>query len=149
MHSFTRHAIQSLRTDLEAAIKQVADKHNLIIGLGNARFSAAEVTFTKLTAVPKIPTQVTQNSITSSVAGNSIQQGMDPYNTLESREYLNLGYTYGLPKNWLGKTFRTTQGTYTLIGLKSSYKKYPVIGVSARGTRYKFAASSVKAGIIL
>jgi hypothetical protein len=149
MHSFTRTSISTLQTDLAAAIKQVADKHNLIIGFqGSTRFSTTEVTFAKLTAVPKVPTVVSTNSVNRPIVGSAVQNGLDPYNTLESREYLNLGYTHGLRKEWLGKKFKTCQGVYTIIGLKDSYRKYPVIGISARNTRYKFAAGTVKANII-
>ena len=149
MNSFTHFSVKALRADLEAAIKQVAVKHNLVIGFeGAARFSPTELTFAKLTAVPNIPVAVTQTSASRPV-GVAVQQGTDPYNTLESREYLNLGYTLALPKHWLGKKFKTPTGVYTLIGLKTSYRKYPIIGISARGTRYKFAVSTVKAGIIL
>jgi hypothetical protein len=150
LNSFTHYSVNTLRADLETAIKQVAAKHNLVIGFeGSARFSPAKVTFAKLTAVPNIPTTITQNSISAPTIGPAIQQGIDPYNTLESREYLNLGYTLALPKHWLGKKFKTINGVYTLIGLKTSYRKYPVIGLSARGTRYKFSVSAVKNGVIL
>jgi hypothetical protein len=139
----------TLRADLDAAIKAVADKHNLIVSLGNARFSTTEVTFTKLKAIPKIPTVVSTTSINRPNVANNLQHGNDPFNTLESREYLNLGYMHALPKEWLGKKFRTMNGVYTLVGLKGSRPKFPVIGVSARGTRYKFPIAAVKNGIIL
>jgi hypothetical protein len=148
MNSFTRFSVQVLRADLEAAFKQVADKHNLIIGFdGNARFNPSSCSFSKITAVPKAPPTLQQNNLTS-ISPTATSQGIDPYNTLESREYLNLGYIHGLPKDWLGKKFKTATGTYTLVGLKNSFRKYPVIGISARGTRYKFSSGSVKVGII-
>ena len=150
MNSFTRFSVTQLRADLEVAFKQVADKHNLIIGIGNARFSPTEVTFAKLKAVPKAPPTL-QTSFRNPVAGNAVTNGIDPYDTLESLEYLNLGYTVALPKDCLGKNFRSNinGAIYTIIGLKTSYRKFPVIGLSARGTRYKFTPSAVKAGIIL
>ena len=151
MNSFTRMSISTLRTDLENAIKQVADKHNLIIGfVGGARFSPTEVNFSKLRAVPKAPPTL-QTSWRNPVAGNAVTKGTDPYDTLESREYINLGYLHALPKDWLGKQFRSdiTHSLYTIVGLKASRPKFPVIGVSARGTRYKFSADGVKRGIIL
>lgn len=151
MNSFTRSSISALRADLETAFKAVADKHNLVIGFnGGARFSPTEVTFSKLKAVPKAPPTL-QTSWRNPVASTDISNGMDPYDTLESREYLNLGYLNGLPKDWLGKKFRSAiNGTvYTIIGLRNRLPKYPVIGVSARGTRYKFTVDAVKKGIIL
>ena len=148
MNSFTRSAVIALRTELEEAIQKVADKHNLIIGLGNASFSTTEATFNKLKLVPKVPTVVSTASINRPSIG-SVQNGTDPYNTLESREYLNLGYLRGLPKEWLGKQFRAANGVYTLVGLNGSRPKFPLIGTSSRGTRYKFTVDAVKRGIIL
>jgi hypothetical protein len=151
MNSFTRFSIGVLRTELETAIKAVADKHNLIIGFeGSARFNPTEVTFAKLKAIPKAPPTLQTSFRDVSVAGNAVTRGADPYDTLESKEYLSLGYMHGLKKEWLGKRFKSPQGSvYTIVGLKSSYRKFPVIGVSARGTRYKFTPSAVKNGVIL
>ena len=145
MNSFTRSSIQMLRADIETALKAVGAKHNVIIGIaGNGRFTSDQVTFSKLTAAVKNP--VVYSNVTPSTTTNN----PDPYNTLESREYLNLGYLHSLKKEWLGKEFRTWQGTkYRIIGLKNSRRKYPVVGISARGTRYKFTVQQVKSGIIL
>lgn len=147
MYSFTRISVQQLRSDLEAAIKTVADKHNLIIQFsGGARFNPAECNFSKLKAIPKNTPTLEQKEASSPTA---ISRGQDPYNTLESREFINIGYMYALPKDWIGKKFNSNGSLYTIVGLKSSYRKYPVIGLSARGTRYKFSPMTVKSGIIL
>ena len=149
MNSFTHISVKTLRSEIETAIKQVADKHNLIIQFdGGARFSPTECTFSKLKAVPKAPPTL-QQSFQNSVAANAVTMGNDPYNTLESREYINLAYTYGLKKEWLGRQFKSWQGTiYTIIGLRSRLRKYPVIAIGPQGGRYKFAADVVKKGII-
>ena len=148
MNSFTRFSVQQLRDDITAALKAVADKHDLIIQFdGGARFSPTECNFSKIKAIPKAPPTL-QQTFQSPISPTATSRGVDPYNTLESREYINLGYLHGLKPEWLGRQFRTIQGTYTIVGLKSSYRKYPVIGISARGTRYKFPATSVKNGLI-
>ena len=148
MNSFTQYSVKALRADIEQALALIGKKHNVIIGVGNARFSPTSVTFAKVTAIPAAPPTLQQN-FNSTVAATATQRGVDPYNTLESREYMSLAYTLGLKPEWLGKKFKTSTGIYTVVGLKASRPKFPVIGVSARGTRYKFPASSVKAGIIL
>lgn len=138
MTSFTRSGLATLRADIDAALKAVGVKHNITLDLGSIRFSASEARC-KLTMAPK--------SYTAAVMP-ALSNGLDPYNTVESREYVNLAYTLALPKDGLGRKFTSMGATYTIIGLKTSRRKYPVIGISARGTRYKFAASSVKAGLI-
>lgn len=147
MHSFTRTSIAALRTDINAALKVVADKHGLIIQLdGSARFSPNEVTFSSLKAIPNAPVTL-QNTHLSGNSPNGVTNGTDPYNTLESREYLSLGYLHGLKKEWLGKTFFVRGTPYKIVGLKNSYRKYPVIGVGPQGGRYKFPSHTVIAGI--
>jgi hypothetical protein len=149
MNSFTRVSIRLLQDDINAALKTVADKHNLTIGLsGGTRFSPTQVTFSKLIAIPKAPPTL-QTSFRDSVSPTAVTKGTDPYDTLESRQYTNLAYTFGLKKEWLGKSFKTFQGTkYTIVGLKPSYRKYPVIAVGPQGGRYKFSADTVRNGII-
>ena len=138
MNSFTRANLSALRKDIDAALAVVSAKHDLIISLGNCRFTATEAKFAKLNILPKtLPSQ--------SVSTNSA----DPFNTLESREYLNLAYMFALPKDGLGRKFKVIGGTvYTVIGLKASRHKYPVIGIGPAGGRYKFTAEQVKKGLI-
>jgi len=135
MNSFTRTNLAVLRNDLNTAIATVAAKHGLIISLGNCRFTNTEAHFTKLSMITKtLPNSAVVNP--SAGFGN----GSDPYNTVESREYLHLAYMFNLPKNGLGCKFRAGTTTYTVIGLKASRRKYPVLGVGPAGGRYKFAA---------
>ena len=138
MNSFNRTNLTVLRKDIDTALAAIGAKHDLIISLGNCRFTANEAKFAKLSVIPKTLSAVT-------VSTNSA----DPYNTVESREYLNLAYMFALPEDGLGRKFRGMGGTiYTITGLKASRRKYPVLGIGPSGGRYKFTAEQVNRGLI-
>lgn len=140
MNTFTRADVTLLRNELEAALATVAAKHDLIISLGNCRFGSDQARFSKLTIL-------TRRSLMHSVSVSS--NALDPYNTLESRNYLQSAAMYGLPADGLGKQFRATSGRiFTITGFKPSRRKYPVSGVGAQGGRYKFTLAQVKAGLV-
>jgi hypothetical protein len=143
MNSFTRADVQMLRSEIDLALAAVAAKYGLLISLGNCRFSTTEARFSKLTIAPQ--TVSTYNPTASIKLATN---GTDPYGTLESREYLNLGYRFNLPKDGLGKTFRAGGRDFTIIGLKSSRYKYPVTAVGSQGGRYKFTAGQVRNGLV-
>ncbi len=71
------------------------------------------------------------------------QASSDGTNTNE-RAFTQLAAGYGLDPDWLGKTFKQRQTTYTITGLNPSRPKYPVSVVSHRGKGFKFPASLVK-----
>jgi hypothetical protein len=145
MNSFNRTNLTVLRSELNAAIATVAAKHGLIISLGNCRFTNNEAHFTKLSMIPKtLPSSASIVAVPNCGTNNG-----DPYNTVESREYLNLAYLFNLPKNGLGRQFRMGTTQYTIIGLKSSRRKYPVIAIGPFGGRYKFSADTVRNGMVV
>lgn len=136
MNSFSKSDVQTLRREIDSALAVVAAKHGVNISLGNCRFSSTEARFAKLTVNPKsIATIVTAGS--SSVA-----------DTPEAREYQSLAYMFNLPKDGLGKTFTSMGKMFTIAGLKSSRRKYPVSAVSSTGRRFKFTAEQVRNGLV-
>lgn len=138
MNSFSRMDIITLQKEIKAALDAVAQKHNLAISMGNVRFSPFSTRFSKIEFVPKNPTTaLSQPSISS----------MDPYNTVESRSYISNAYKYNLPMNGLGKKFSANGKMYTIIGLKPSFRKYPVIAADNSGRRFKFSAERVRNSI--
>jgi len=136
MNSFSRYDVQTLRRDIDAALVAVAAKHGVNISLGNCRFTLTEARFAKLIVHPKsIATIVTAGS--SSVVDSP-----------EAREYQSLAYMFNLPKDGLGKTFMSLGKMFTIAGLKSSRRKYPVSAVSSTGRRFKFTAEQVRNGLV-
>ena len=51
---------------------------------------------------------------------------------------------YGLRATDLGRTFRTSRGTFRITGAKPRNRKYPIIAENASGDSYKFSAVAVK-----
>ena len=128
-----------LRTEINLALATIAQKHNLLIDIGNGRFSATECRFTKLVIRPK--TAIFAAPLSGANNAPILSQ------TLEGQEYLNLGYLLGLPKDGLGKTFICAGKRYVITGLRRSRRKYPVSGISSTGKPMKFTTQSVIAGL--
>ncbi len=140
MTNFTRPNVRALQSDLSAALAAVAQKHGINITMGNARFSESECRFSKIICQAK-------GTLAQAAPNLPVNSARDPYNTLESREYINLAHMHNLPTDGLGKTFVSMGRTFTIIGLKSSRRKYPVTAVGSQGGRYKFSATSVRNGM--
>lgn len=65
-------------------------------------------------------------------------------NTYE-REWQANARLYGMDPDWLGHSFRQGDGVYTIIGLKASQRKYPVIATNSKnGKNYKFDAETIR-----
>ena len=140
MNSFDRNSAKVLRSDIENALIAVGAKHGIILSLGNCRFSSNEVKFTNLTIIPKTYTPKQVNLGPQNIGGVT-----DPFNTLESREYLNIGYQLGLPKAALGEYITVAGRRMRITGLKMSRRKYPVNIQGPDGGRYKLDAARTKA----
>lgn len=54
--------------------------------------------------------------------------------------------SFGLKPEQFGSTFESNGTTYTVCGIKPRAKRFPVIGVNANGTRYKFPANRLPGG---
>jgi len=136
MNSFTKTDVIQLRNEIDAALATVAQKHGLIISIGNGRFSPTECRFTKLTIIPKNQSAGLLNSPPALAT------------TLEGQEYLNLCYAVNLPKDGLGKKFFSMGKEFTIVGLRMSRRKYPVSATSVTGRRFKFTADQVRRGLV-
>lgn len=156
MTSFDRNAAKTLRTELETALATVATKHGVNLSLGTIRFSPDNLRV-RLTATPRFPKLTTVSSFnlptdfsTGKPAITSpTKPGSDPYNTTESREYLQAALSLGLPANGLGRKFRSGSGRiFTVTGLNTRRWKMPVSGTGSQGGRYKFTAAQVLKGLI-
>ena len=150
MTSFTRANLTQLRADITAALAPVAAKHGIMLDLGNCKFTDTQARFVKLTAYAS----ASHNAIVPAPSFGqpstpTVVDGVtDPYNTPMSREYISRALMYALPKDGLGKKFRAGGTVYTIIGLKQSRFKYPVTAEGPQGGKYKFAAQTVKNGLI-
>jgi len=139
MNLFSKSDVMQLRAEIDQALAIIAQKHGLVISMGNGRFNPTEFRISKLTIRPKAMSIAAP--VTSGTNAATLAQ------TPEGQEYLSLCYLSGLPKDGLGKTFIFLGKNFTITGLKRSRRKYPVSAVSTTGRRMKFTVQSVIAGL--
>ena len=119
---FDRAVCKSFRTQLEQVLKPFAHVQGVTITGGGARFTHDRCT---------LKLEITVNGANG--------QAVNPYEA----DYKAFGASYGLKPQWLNKPFSVRGKTFTLVGLKSSSRKYPVVGRSQTGKLYRLPAQDV------
>ncbi len=119
--SFNRQNIRQINSELEAVIKQVAEKYGLEVKLGNTRFTGDNFT-TKVQVAT-----VAEGGITMSKEATDFNR----YKTI-------LGINMEL-----GNEFERNGNTYTIVGLKPRSKKYPILAKCSDGKTYKLPVDLV------
>lgn len=124
----TREKIRDMRKDIDAALKEVAEKHCVTIEAGNASYSSKSFS---------LKLNITENASD----GSTVSQG--------ELDWEKSHWKFGLDKDLFGKTFKTNKGEYEIVGLKPRSYKYPVLGKSLKdGKTYKFPEATVKKATI-
>jgi len=119
--SFNRKNIRQINNELEAALKQVAEKYGIEVKLGNTRF--------------------TDDNFSTKVQVATIGQdgiAMSKEATDFNRHKTALGINMEL-----GQEFQRSGKTYTIVGLKPRSKKYPILAKCSDGKRYKLPVDLV------
>ena len=119
--SFNRQNIRQINSELEAALKQVAEKYGLEVKLGNTRFTSDNFT-TKVQVAT-----VGEGGITMSKEATDFNR----YKTI-------LGINMEL-----GQEFQRSGKTFTIVGLKPRSKKYPILAKCSDGKTYKLPVDLV------
>ena len=119
--SFNRQNIRQINSELEAALKQVAEKYGLEVKLGNTRFTGDNFT-TKVQVAT-----VGEGGITMSKEATDFNR----YKTI-------LGINMDL-----GQEFQRSGKTFTIVGLKPRSKKYPILAKCSDGKTYKLPVDLV------
>lgn len=121
MKEFNNQNLKTIRQEIDNALATVAKKNGIALSIGRITYDGTSFR-TKLEAAV----------VGANTSGVSLQE-VQMKNAL--RDY---GSMFGVSEKDYGKTFISNGSRYTLIGLKPSRPKYPVIGMSERGARYKF-----------
>lgn len=130
MKEFTRTNLASLRTDIEKALNEVGQKHQIALTIGNIRFSANEFR-TKLEAFIA--------NDTGNTVGAKDVRSLKEYNDLKEN-----GSLFGLSESDYGKTFMSQGRVYKIVGLNSNAPKFPIIAEEVgTGKSYKFKETIV------
>jgi hypothetical protein len=119
--AFNRQNIRQINSELEAALKQVAEKYGLEVKLGNTRFTGDNFT-TKVQVAT-----VGEGGITMSKEATDFNR----YKTI-------LGINMEL-----GQEFERSGKTYTIVGLKPRSKKYPILAKCSDSKTYKLPVDLV------
>lgn len=125
--SFTKTNLKNIRADIEAALASVEATYNCKFSLGNIRFSDHN-----------FRGKLECNSV-ADASGNTINPAEVHFNDNRWR--------VGLAKDAFGKTFTAQGRRYTIVGVNTRAKKYPVQAETAAGRRYKFPMSALPASL--
>lgn len=124
MKSFTKPMIQLIKSEIEASLSEIAKKNGITFSIGNIRFND-----------DNFRTTLTANIVSKDVSGLTSKEIQMKKNVAM---FANM---YGIPSDSYNKTFTHNGIQYTLVGLMPSRPKYPVVGKSKSGVRYKFNVS--------
>ena len=127
----TRDLLKALRADINAALVAAAEKHGLILQVGNASFSADAATF-------KLGVAIKHDG---APAGQSVSQAkaIADWNALHG--------LYDMKKEWLGVSFPYAGKQVKIIGLMPNRRKFPIL-VSTNAGRDSLLPSEAVAGIL-
>lgn len=114
-----RVTTRKLAQELEIAAKAIAKKYGFEANLKNSRFDPQGSSLTTIEFFAQGASQL----------------------EVDFEKYAQL---FGLKPEWLNTTFKSGHETFTIVGLKASNKKYPVIAKNAKGSLFKFPANQVK-----
>ena len=123
----SRDSIKKIRPLIDAALEPLGEGLGIKFHAGNCSFSDRDFTF-KLNG--RLP---------------------DTDGVFEPKEHQDFkigAWARGLEPEDLGRKFESQGKVFTIDGLKPKATKYPILGKSSTGKRYKFNALDVKAGLL-
>jgi hypothetical protein len=120
INEFTRASCPTLRQAVLNALKGVEEQYGVVFSHDGGSFNTNTYTM-KLKASINI----------------TDKPHLNPAET-EKLEFAANCHVFGLTLDDYGKRFESNGSIYYLIGFKPDNRKYPIIGKSVRGARYKF-----------
>jgi hypothetical protein len=124
MERLTREKSQEVMASLNESLRQIEKMHGIKLVLEKATWASSHATF-KIMMTPVI----------AGLSAQKTKQLLDGEKILPT-----MGLEIGMP-------FRFGGNMYKISGLARSNKKYPIIAESEDGRSFKFALSSVRAGL--
>lgn len=111
--------IKTVQDKIRLAISQIEKEENVKIEFGSVRFNVAQYT-TQMSVKTLEKTESVDNVFKSVCA--------------------RLGFT----QNIIGMKFESTGGIYEIVDIQTKNRKYPIIAVSPKGTRFKYTVPHIK-----
>ena len=118
----TKQKLQALRKDIIDALNAVSEKHGVTITGGNGTYCDDSATL-KL-------------DIADVIDGTA--------HTKAELDFKRVAHLYGLGPEDFGFTFEYGGSAYTVSGINTRAKTYPVQACTSDGKRYKFPVSVIK-----
>ena len=120
VEQFDIQFLKNFRTEFKDAVKELEEKHGIVINLGNISYSSSDFT-------GKLEVRL-----------DSVNPNQKYINTFKIWHKL-----YGLEEDMLNKSFRTNGKTLKFVGLDSKRTKYPCI-CEGNGQSYKLSVEQLK-----
>lgn len=111
--------IKTVQDKIRLAISQIEKEENVKIEFGSVRYNVAQYS--------------TQMSVKTLEKTESVD---NVFKSLCAR----LGFT----QNIIGMKFESTGGLYEIVDIQTKNRKYPIIAVSPKGTRFKYSVPHIK-----
>ena len=111
--------IKTVQDKIRLAISQIEKEENVKIEFGSVRYNVAQYS--------------TQMSVKTLEKTESVD---NVFKSLCAR----LGFT----QNIIGMKFESTGGMYEIVDIQTKNRKYPIIAVSPKGTRFKYSVPHIK-----
>ena len=111
--------IKTVQDKIRLAICQIEIVENVKIEFGSVRYNVAQYS--------------TQMSVKTLEKTESVD---NVFKSLCAR----LGFT----QNIIGMKFESTGGLYEIVDIQTKNRKYPIIAVSPKGTRFKYSVTHIK-----
>jgi|TARA_R110002051_G_scaffold11327_1_gene41354 hypothetical protein len=118
-----RNLLEKVRDEISHCLEPIGEKHGIELKLGRCSYSSGNFTM----------------KLEGSLVGDD-----GVVLTKEAEDFKKYAHWHGLEPEDLGKTFVQAHVVYTITGLKTRARKYPITAKASNGGSYKFAADSVK-----
>lgn len=119
---FTKTALNTIRTDLNAALAVVAAKHGITLDFKNISYS--------------------DNSFRTTLHGSSSESAVDN----NKSEFERYAARFGINVTAFNETFINRGDTFTIVGIKPRSHKYPILAKQrSNGKTYKMPMSAIPA----
>lgn len=114
---FTKPLVRQIGSEIEKAVQEIAEKHNIGISYNGGSVSMLDSTV-KLKLIAKGEEAEVQNGV--------------------------LAKSLGLPEDIIGMTFTERASIFTIERIDMNKIKYPIIAKNQNGNPYKFTVDSIK-----
>lgn len=118
-----RKTVEKLRQSINEALEEVGAAFGMQIGIKGT------ISFNKDNASIKVEA--------AEITASGVQ-------TKEATDFIHYAHRYGLTADLLGKTFQDEGEEYTIKGLKTRSRKYPVLTERSDGQGVKFRSEHIK-----